>query len=163
MAEQQATQQNASNEQAFAIQRLYLKDASFESPAAPEIFKSNWQPELNIDLSTSSNLLENDIHNVVLKVTVTVNVDKKVAFIAEVQYGGVFQISNFEEAVQKQMLGSFCPNILYPYVRTIITNLVMEAGFPNLYLTPVNFDGLYAQELEKQGQTAAPASDKSIN
>lgn len=142
------TEQAQQNEQTFGIQRLYLLDSSFESPNAPAIFQQEWKPELNLDLATSSKLLEKDLHQVDLKVTATVKVGDQVAFIAEVTYAGIFIIQNFEEEVQKQMLGSFCPNILYPYIRTIVTNMVMEGGFPNLYLAPVNFDALYMQQQE---------------
>ena len=122
-----AEEQN--QEQQFGIQRLYLLDSSFESPNAPEIFQSDWKPELNLDLATNSKVLEDGIHQVDLKVTATVKVGDKTAFIAEVTYAGIFMIQIFEETVLKQMLGSFCPNILYPYIRAIITNMVMEIGF----------------------------------
>jgi preprotein translocase subunit SecB len=143
------TEQAQQNEQTFGIQRLYLLDSSFESPSAPEIFQAEWNPELNLDLSTKSKEFGDDVHQVDLKVTATVKVADKVAFIAEVTYAGIFIVQKFEDDVKKQMLGSFCPNILYPYIRTIITNMVMEGGFPNLYLAPVNFDALYMQQQEQ--------------
>ena len=154
-------EQAQQNEQTFGIQRLYLLDSSFESPNAPEIFQTEWNPELNLDLSTKSKELGDDVHQVDLKVTATVKVADKVAFIAEVTYAGIFIVQKFEDEVKKQMLGSFCPNILYPYIRTIITNMVMEGGFPNLYLAPVNFDALYMQQQEQAVQQAA--SSDSVN
>jgi len=151
------------NEQTFGIQRLYLVDSSFESPNVPAIFQDEWKPELNLDLSTQSKALEDNLHQVDLKVTATVKVGEKVAFIAEVTYAGIFIIQNFEEEVSKQMLGSFCPNILYPYIRTIMTNMVMEGGFPNLYLAPVNFDALYMQQKEQLAQEKNAAASDSVN
>lgn len=159
MSEQ--VQQN--NEQTFGIQRLYLLDSSFESPNVPAIFQQDWNPELNLDLSTQTKLLDNNLHQVELKVTATVKVGDKVAFIAEVTYAGIFIIQNFEAEVEKQMLGSFCPNILYPYIRTIMTNMVMEGGFPNLYLAPVNFDALYMQQKEQASKDQTTAASDSVN
>ena len=150
-------------EQTFGIQRLYLQDSSFESPNTPAIFAQEWNPELNLDLSTQSKSLENDLHQVQLKVTATVKVASKVAFIAEVTYAGIFVIQHFEKEIEKQMLGSFCPNILYPYIRTIITNMVMEGGFPNLYLAPVNFDALYIQQKERLAHEKNASSSDSVN
>jgi preprotein translocase subunit SecB len=149
-------------EQSFGIQRLYLHDSSFESPNSPLIFENEWQPELNLELSTQTKPLENDHHHVLLKVTATAKVASKVAFIAEVSYAGIFLLQNFEKEILNQMLGSFCPNILYPYIRAIITNLVMEGGFPNLYLAPVNFDALYMQQKERLEQEKNAASE-SVN
>jgi preprotein translocase subunit SecB len=150
-------------EQTFGIQRLYLLDSSFESPNVPAIFQEEWKPELNLDLSTQSKSLEDNLHQVELKVTATVKVGEQVAFIAEVTYAGIFIVQNFEDDVQKQMLGSFCPNILYPYIRTIMTNMVMEGGFPNLYLAPVNFDALYMQQKEQLAQEKTAAASDSVN
>lgn len=151
-------------EQTFGIQRLYLQDSSFESPNVPAIFQQEWKPELNLDLATNHKSLGEHLHEVSLKVTATVKVAQEVAFIAEVTYAGIFVVQNFEEEVQKQMLGSFCPNILYPYIRSILTSMVMEGGFPNLYLAPVNFDALYMQQQEKIAQESnAAASSDTIN
>ena len=154
------SEENNQPEQSFGIQRLYLLDSSFESPNAPAVFTQDWKPELNLDLSTQNSPLEDNLHQVELKVTATVKMDDKTVFIAEVKYAGIFLLQAFEGDVQKQMLGSFCPNILYPYVRTIITNMVMEGGFPNLYLTPVNFDALYMQQQE---QSNAEAASNAVN
>lgn len=135
----------------FAIQRVYTKDISFESPEAPGIFLESWEPELNMDLSTKVNKLDEEgVHEVVLTVSVTVKKKDKTIFIAEVQKAGIFTLAGFPEDQLRPMLGSFCPNILYPYAREVITDMVMRAGFPQLYLTPVNFDALYQQNEERQ-------------
>ncbi len=145
----------------FAIQRLYIKETSIETPNSPAIFLKEWHPELNMDLETKTNKLENDHFEVVLRVTVTVTVEKDTAFIAEVQQAGIFAIKGFDEAQLKHMLGSFCPNILYPYARETITTLVTHAGFPQLYITPVNFDALYEQHLQQEAKSANASNDEN--
>ena len=142
-------QEQAANQPEFGIQRIYLKDLSFEAPKSPQVFLEEWKPELDMDIATKSQVLENDLHNVILTVTVTVKMKEAVIFIVEVQQAGIFSIKHFAEDQLKPMLGSFCPNVLYPYAREAITNVVVKGGFPQLYLAPVNFDALYQQQLEK--------------
>lgn len=137
----------------FSIQRLYLKDLSLESPNSPKIFLEQWNPELNMDLSTKTQALENSTHEVELTVTVTVKVKETTAFLIEVKQAGIFTISGFPEEQLGPMLGSFCPNVLYPYAREAITSAVMKAGFPQLYLAPVNFDALYEQHRQQAEST----------
>jgi len=129
----------------FAIQRLYIKDLSLESPNAPHIFLDQWEPELNLDLETKANDLGDNAHEVILTVTVSVKIKEKTAFLVEVKQAGIFTMSGFPEDQKRPMLGSFCPNILYPYAREVVTDAVIKAGFPQLYLTPVNFDALLAE------------------
>lgn len=136
----------------FNIQRIYVKDASFEAPHAPEIFKQEWKPEVNVDLQTKTNRLEESIFEVVLHLTVTVKMDTKVAFLVEVHQAGIFTLKGFPQEQLGHVLGSMCPNILYPYVRETISDLVIRGGFPQLLLAPVNFDALYLQHLEQQNQ-----------
>lgn len=136
----------------FSIQRLYLKDLSLETPNSPAIFLEQWTPEVAMDIGTKTQVLEGDNHEVELTVTVTVKVAEKVAFIVEAKQAGIFLISRFAEDQVAPMLGSFCPNVLYPYVREVITSAVMKAGFPQLYLSPVNFDALYEQHKQKAAE-----------
>ncbi len=133
----------------FNIQRLYVKDISFETPNSPEMFKTEWKPEVNVDLHVENKLLEEDIHEVVLKITITTKLNNKTAFLAEVSQAGIFTLKNFPEEQFKAMLGSFCPNILFPYAREAISDLTNKGGFPPLYLSPINFDALYQQQLEE--------------
>lgn len=147
-----AAQAGASDQPEFGIQRLYVKDLSFEAPKSPQIFLEEWQPELEMDIGTKTQVLAEDVHEVVLTVTATVRVKNEVVFLAQVQQGGIFAIKNFPEDQLRPMLGSFCPNILYPYAREVITDIVVKGGFPQLYLAPVNFDALYHQQ---QNQEAA--------
>jgi len=130
----------------FGIQRLYIKDLSFEAPMSPKVFLEEWQPELEMDIGTKTEVLTEDIHEVVLTVTATVKVKGVVVFLAQVQQAGIFSIKNFPQDQLRPMLGSFCPNILYPYAREAITDMVVKGGFPQLYLAPVNFDALYHQQ-----------------
>ncbi|MBI5447990.1 MAG: protein-export chaperone SecB [Gammaproteobacteria bacterium] len=134
----------------FAIQRIYIKDLSFEAPQSPEIFQKQWQPEVNLQLQTNTKSLGDDTHEVELAVTVTATSEQKTAFLVEVKQAGIFTLKNFEEAPLKVMLGSVCPGILFPYVREVVSDIVTRGTFPQLYLTPINFEALYAQHLAEQ-------------
>lgn len=151
------------NEPMFAIQRLYIKDLSFEAPHSPQVFLEQWQPELNMDLNTKANDLGNDNQEVVLTVTVTVKLKEKVIFLAEVKQGGIFTIKNFPQEQMRPLLGSFCPNILYPYAREVITDVVVRGGFPQLYLSPVNFDMLFQQQEERARSQEAEGKGTSVH
>lgn len=155
MAKQATTQKNATqpqNEQSqqFGIQRIYVKDLSFEAPNSPELFKlQEWRPEISLDLQTQTNVVEPQTHEVVLTITVTAKVGEKTAFLVEVKQAGIFTLGGFPENDLRHMLGSFCPNILFPYAREAISNLIDRGGFPHIYLAPVNFEALYQQHLEQ--------------
>lgn len=138
----------------FSIQRIYVKDVSFETPHAPEIFREEWKPEVNVDLQTKTNRLEDTIYEVVLHLTVTVKMGEKVAFLVEVHQAGIFTLKGFPQEQLAHALGSMCPNILYPYARETISDIVIRGGFPQLLLAPVNFDALYLQHLEQQKKSA---------
>ena len=145
MTEQQAV--NAAPE--FVIQRIYIKDLSYEAPNAPEVFRDEWKPQIDLALDTSSKKISDETYNVVLKVTVTVRVKEKVAFLVEVEEAGIFTLKGFAEEQLDAMLGSFCPNVLFPYAREIVSETVNRGSFPPLYLAPINFDAIYQQKLEK--------------
>lgn len=134
------------NEPQFVLQRIYLKDVSFEVPHAPEVFLMNWQPKVDIELQTSSQALNENAYEVIVFVTVTAKVEEKVAFIAEVKQGGVFSISGIPEEQVKQILGITCPNILFPYIREEVSSLVTKGSFPQLLIEPINFEALYQQQ-----------------
>ena len=140
--------------QQFAIQKIYLKDVSFESPGAPETFTDDWSPEINMDLSSQGKPIDKNIYEVELRITVTAKNKDKTAFLVEIKQCGIFSISGMDEANLNGMLGSFCPNILFPYAREAISDLVSKGGFPQLLLAPVNFDAIYAQHLQNSdGET----------
>jgi len=142
----------------FALQRVYVRDLSFEAPKSPEIFRQDWKPGISLDINTRHNALDSHFHEVVLTLSVTVkNNGDEVAFIAEVQQAGIFLIKGLDAQNMSHTVGAFCPSILFPYAREALDNLVTRGTFPALMLAPVNFDALYAQELERQQQeNAAP-------
>lgn len=154
MEAQQNQQQNAN----FMIQKIFIKDASFESPQAPTVFKGKWQPEANIDLNTDANKVDNDLYEVTLTVTVTAKNDQQAAFVAEVKQSGIFTINGIAENQMGHLLGSFCPTILFPYAREAISNLVTRGGFPELAIAPINFDVLYAQQMQQQASQQKTAT-----
>ncbi len=139
----------------FAIQRIYTKDISFETPNSPAIFRQQWRPQINVDLNTNGTELEDGIYEVVLSLTVTAKQEETTAFLVEVQQAGIFTIKGIDKKDLPVMLGSFCPNILFPYAREVISDLVAKGGFPQLLLAPVNFDALYAQHQERSKQQQA--------
>lgn len=134
----------------FTIQRIYIKDVSYEAPNSPKIFREEWKPEVNVDLQTKTDKIEDDIYDVLLHLTVTVKMGDKTAFLCEVHQAGIFTLKGFPEEQLNHALGSMCPNILYPYAREAISDIVTRGGFPQLLLAPVNFDALYLQHLEQQ-------------
>lgn len=152
-SQEQAPAQSENNMD-FGIQRIYVKDISYEAPSSPHIFKETWAPKVEIDLQSKSSVLEDGVYEVVLSVTSTVKIEEKVAFIAEVHQAGIFTIRNFPEDQLQHLLGSFCPSIIFPYARESITDVVTRGGFPQLYLAPINFDAIYQQKLAKQQEEA---------
>jgi len=144
-------------ENRFAVQRIYTKDISFESPKSPQIFQKKWEPAVELSLNSKQNALGDDFYEVVLSLSVTVKTDEEVAFIAEVQQAGIFLIQGLDEAGMHHTLAAFCPNILFPYAREALDSLVVRGSFPALMLAPVNFDALYAQEMQRRQQEQAQA------
>ena len=146
----------------FNLPRIYIKDVSFETPDSPAIFTQEWKPESNLNLNSSVNKLGDNTYEVVLTVTVTTKVGGKTAFLVEVQQAGIFLVRGFPENEMGQMMSAYCPNILFPYAREVVSDLVSKGSFPQLLLTPVNFDILYAQHMQEQKKKAQPA-DESAN
>lgn len=152
----------AENEQQFQLQKIYLKDTSFETPNSPEIFTENWEPDVNVELQTAGKPLADDVQEVVLTVTVTAKVADKTAYLVEVHQAGVFTLTGFNENERAHMLGSYCPNILFPYAREAISDIVGKGGFPQMLLAPVNFDALYAQHVQQQ-QEKGPVTEEPVH
>src|SRR3990167_10767341 len=115
--------QATGNQVEFGIQRLFVKDLSFEAPNSPHIFLEEWKPDMQLNLHTEATTLEAPLHEVVLTVSVKVSLKDQVAFLAELQYAGIFSISGFPTEQMRPMLASFCPNILYPYAREVISDI----------------------------------------
>ena len=141
----------------FSLQRIYVRDLSFEAPKSPEIFRQEWSPSVAMDLNTRQKNLDGDFYEVVLTLSVTVKNGEETAFIAEVQQAGIFLIKGLDAASMSHTLGAFCPNILFPYARETLDSLVVRGSFPALMLAPVNFDALDAQELQRIQQAAEAA------
>lgn len=157
MAEQQDN-----GEKQFAIQKIYTKDISFETPNSPKIFIEKWEPAVDFNLGTRVEPLEDKLFEIALTVTVTVKSGATTAYLVEVTQAGIFFFAGFSEQEMGPMVGSFCPSILFPYAREAVSDLVAKGGFPQLLLAPVNFDALYAQHLQ-QLQTAASAAPGNLN
>jgi len=145
-------QNNAQQQPEFAIQRVYIKDVSFETPNTPKVFQQEWKPEVKLDLDTRSQQLGENVYEVVLALTVTAKVEDQTAFLCEVQQAGIFTIGKLEAAQLAHALGAFCPNILFPYARETVSSLVTRGTFPQLNLAPVNFDALFAAQIQRQAQ-----------
>jgi len=133
----------------FGIQRIFTKDVSFESPNAPDIFRKEWKPQVKLDLNTATRQLDKDAYEVVLTLTVSAKIEDQTAFLCEVQQGGIFNVAGFPEETRAQMLGAYCPNILFPYAREAVDSQVIKGSFPALMLAPVNFDALYMQNKQE--------------
>lgn len=145
MSEQQQAQGQ------FALQRIYVKDLSFEAPHAPRTFMANWQPEVSIELSTQASRLEDGKnYEVVLSLTVTAKNDNATAFLVEVKQAGIFLIEGVPDAQLAGLLGAYCPNVLFPYARETISDVVTRGSFPQLLLAPVNFDAAFAESQRKR-------------
>lgn len=132
----------------LALERIYVKDMSLEVPGA-EVFTREWQPELDINLSSAAEKLDDDHYQVILTVNVTANNGGETAFIAEVHQAGIFMLQNIPEEQLGAILGAYCPNVLFPYAREVVSDIVTRGSFPQLLLAPVNFDQAYQQTLEQ--------------
>jgi len=136
-------------QQEFGIQRIYTKDISFETPNTPEIFQTEWAPQIDLNLNTDSKKIIDHVYEVVLQITITAKLKDKTAFLIEIKQAGIFILKGFTDEQQGPMLGSFCPNILFPYARELISETISRGNFPPLYLAPVNFDAIYQEKLKK--------------
>jgi preprotein translocase subunit SecB len=142
--------------QQFAIQKIYLKDVSFESPNSPQAFTDgDWKPQINVQINSSNRVIAQDTYEVVLDITVTAKQKENTAFLVEVKQAGVFTIAGFGRENLGGMVGAFCPETLFPFAREAVAELISKGGFPQLYLAPVNFNALYAQQLQQQAAAKA--------
>ncbi|MDX2164487.1 MAG: protein-export chaperone SecB [Gammaproteobacteria bacterium] len=148
MAAENTTQQPQPE---FFIQRLYVKDISFESPQAPKVFQETLQPSVNLNIQTSSNVLADDTHDVTVTATITAAVDGRTIFLVEIKQAGIFTIKHIPKDNMPFVLGVTCPTILFPYLREAVSDLVARGGFQHFYLSPINFEALF---LANQKETA---------
>ena len=138
------------------IERIYLKDASFESPASPEIFRGEWHPELGVDINTRGSRLTGDVHEVVLSATVTSKLeDGKNGFLVEIKQAGIFSIEGANEEQLSNIMGVVCPNVLFPYLRETLDSLLVKGGFPAVQLAPINFDALYSEAMKSKADSVS--------
>lgn len=146
----------------FQLQKLYVKDVSFELPNAPQIFQDDGQVEIKLNLAQKVEQLAEGVQEVVLTVTVTATVGEKTAYLVEVQQAGIFSISGLNEQSEHAAINTLCPHTLFPYARRVITDLVADGGFPPLVLQPINFDQIYAQRMQEAQAQANPAADMEV-
>jgi preprotein translocase subunit SecB len=140
----------------FNIEKLYVKDLSVEVPNAPAVFMEHDAPQIDVNMSTESRALGNDIYHTSITVTVTAKIADKTMFLVECTQGGIFRIQNVPQDQMPMVLGIGCPNIVFPYLRETVSDVITRSGFPPLLLNPVNFEALFAQQ-QAQQQQAAPA------
>jgi preprotein translocase subunit SecB len=169
---QEAVQQEEQQQAQFQLQKIYMKDVSYEVPNAPQVFQEDGQVEIKMNLAQKVDNLADGVHEVVLTVTVTANLGEKTAYLAEVQQAGIFSINGLNEQATHAALNTLCPHTLFPYARRAITDLVADGGFPPLVLQPINFDQIYSQRMqeaqaqaqnsESNGAEAASAEDMEV-
>jgi len=151
-------------EQQFIIERVYIKDISFEAPNSPAIFTENWEPDTSLNLNTQVNVLGDDHYEVELHLNVTVKgKDGKTAFLVEAIQAGAFLIKGYAPEQLNHLLASYCPGQLFPYAREVISNLVSKGSFPEMHLSPINFDSLYAQNMAKKQEEQMQAAEASAS
>ena len=141
------------------VQKIYVKDASFEAPGAPHIFQEQAQPQVQLNLNQAVNSLAEGVYEVVLAITVTCKFGDKNAYLAEVKQAGVFNINGFDQASLHGILGTFCPNTLFPYARQTISDLVLAGGFPPFLLQPINFDQIYIDQMRRRASEAGATAN----
>ncbi len=159
-----AEEKKAGADRRMAILKIYLKDFSFESPLAPGVFRTeDWKPNINLNLRSSHSALEGNLHEVVLTVTLEAKEkdSDKTLFLTELHQGGLFEIVGYAREEMGALIGSLCPNILFPYARESVASIIQRGGFPEFVLQPINFDALYLQQLQAQKAQAGGAVAES--
>ncbi len=142
----------------FTVEKIYVKDVSFEAPNTPQVFNEQGQPQLNMNLNQKVARLDGDVFEVVLGVTLTCTLNDKTVYLAEVEQAGIFGLTGFDERTLDMMLGTYCPNVLFPYVRQSISDLISNGGFPPFYMQPINFEALYAEGLRRRAEPGPTGS-----
>ena len=139
----------------FSLDKIYVKDVSFEVPGAPAVFNDQVQPQLQMNLNQSVQRLNDNAYEVVLGITLTCNAGDKPMYLVEVKQAGVFGLAGFDAQTLDVMLGTHCPNVLYPYARQLVSDLIQAGGFPPFYMQPINFESLYGETLRQRAAQAA--------
>jgi preprotein translocase subunit SecB len=141
----------------FGIEKLYIKDASIEVPNAPQIFTNRTAPQVNVELANSASRLDDGVFEVSIKVTVTAKIEENTAFLVEVTQAGIFGIRGIPDENLEMILAITCPNILFPYAREAVSDMVTRAGFMPVLLNPINFEALYAQQKMEENKSVTPS------
>ena len=141
----------------FSIQKIYVKDVSFEVPGAPQVFNEPGQPQLELNLNQKVGRVGEGLFEVVLGITLTCKLAEKTVYLAEIEQAGLFALAGFDDRTLDMMLGTYCPNVLFPYARQFLGELVAQGGFPPFYLQPINFEALYAEGLRRRAEQGAAA------
>ena len=140
----------------LSLQKIYIKDASFEVPGAPHIFQEQGQPQIQLNLAQQVGTLADSVYEVVLTITVTCKVAEKTAYLAEVQQAGVFGLAGFDVPNRDAVLATYCPNVLFPYARQAVSDMIQNGGFPPFLLQPINFEALYAEQMRRRSEGQQP-------
>jgi preprotein translocase subunit SecB len=155
--EQAAPEQN--QQPGFSIEKIYVKDLSLEIPNAPAVFMQRETPQVSIELGNKVTRLEEGVFEVMLSVTVTSKIEEKTVFLVEVAQAGIFQVRNIPQENLEAIVSVTCPNILFPYAREAVSDLITRGGFAPVLLSPINFEALYAQQKQQQVEGAAAGGD----
>ncbi|MGJ8619197.1 MAG: protein-export chaperone SecB [Methylophilaceae bacterium] len=151
------TEEAAQGAQAgFGIEKLYIKDASIEVPNAPQVYTNRTAPQVNVELANSASKLDDGVFEVAIKVTVTAKIEESTAFLVEVTQAGIFGIRGIPDENLEMILAITCPNILFPYAREAVSDMVTRAGFMPVLLNPINFEALYAQQKMEENKSEKP-------
>lgn len=145
----------SANKEQFAIQHIYVKDVSFETPNSPNIFREQWKPQLQIEITNEAKQLEENAYEAVLNITATVSVEDKTAFLIEVHQAGIFTIAGLDQERLSFILNTTCMHVLFPYARATISNMVLHGGFHPLLLPQPNFEAMYLQRIQQQAKKKA--------
>ncbi|MDD4929482.1 MAG: protein-export chaperone SecB [Gallionella sp.] len=145
----------ALNQPVFNMDKIYVKDLSLEIPHAPQIFLERENPQIEVQLHTAASPVDESVFEVTVTATVTANVAEKVMFLIEAKQAGIFTLRNLPEAEMEPVLAVMCPNILFPYLREVVSDVAVRAGFAPVMLNPINFDVLYQQQKQQQAEAAS--------
>jgi len=157
-----AAQPAAAAQPQINLQQIYVKDASFEAPSAPQIFQEQGQPQLQLNLAQKVGALADGVYEIVLSATVTCTLNDKTAYLAEAHQAGVFSVSGFDQQNLEGVLATYCPNVLFPYLRQTISNMIQSGGFPPFLLQPINFEQVYMETLRRRAEEQQQPVDSTF-
>jgi len=156
-----AEENQSGNGKRIGVMKIYIKDFSFESPQSPQIFKADkWAPQTNLNLRSTHTKVGEELHEVVLTITVDAKEGDKTLFLVEVHQAGLFEIGGYDDTERAAITGSYCPGILFPYAREVVASAIQKGGFPEFILQPINFEALYLQAQKQAPATSANTEEK---